>query len=177
MTRPQPLPHAGSKSTHWVLVADGSRARVFLREPVNEIRERKDGPNETETWAFLPVTGLQFRSVSLAAYDTGKNALSSVFGGNPKIRHESEPHANLRRKVKQDLALRMAAALNQAKRAHRFDELTIVAPPMWLGWLRPHLNAEVREVINEEITRDLMHLTPPRLAARLRELLPARALP
>ena len=121
MAQPLPLPHHGVTSKYWILVADGASARIFHRQIEDEVLGRPEGPVGVETWAFLPVAGLQFHAEPLAAYDLGHDAPATIFQSNGDIRHLSEPHVNVRRKLKSDLARRMALALNAAKRSHRFD--------------------------------------------------------
>ncbi len=169
------LPYRGARSKYWILVADGDGAKILTRRPENQVRSDRSGPEERETWAFEPVPEFDYKVEPLAAYDAGRNAISTVFESVGKLRHLSAPHVNLRRKLKDDLACKVANALNHAKLLHRFDELVVIAPPAWLGSLRSHLNADVKDAIVLEISKDLTRLPPPRLSARLRELLPVRA--
>lgn len=177
MSHPMPLPHHGLKSVCWILVADGKTARVFDRLPDTHVLARNDGLQEVRTWAFRPVEDLQLRAEPASTYDSGKTAVSTVFERSGPLRHHSEPHVDLRRKLKRDLAERMAEALNRAALKRRFQRLVIVAPPVWLGHLRPLLSRDVRDMVDLEVAKDMARLSMTTLTERLRALLPERAEP
>ena len=69
----------------------------------------------------------------------------------------------------------IAERLNRAKADKRFDGLVIVAPPAWLGQLRPHISHAVHDTLIAGVAKDYTKLPLPELAERLQEFFPARA--
>lgn len=168
------LPYRNSQSKYWILIADGDSARILVRRPQDQPLPGRQGPEEREAWSFEPVPELKYKAEALSSYDIGRNAMATIFESFGKLRHLSAPHVNLRRKLKEDLAAKVASALNHAKQLHRFDDLVVIAPPAWLGSLRAHLTGDVRESIVLEVSKDLAGLPAPQLSARLNQLLPLR---
>jgi len=168
-----PLPY--HPSTVWVIVADGSQAQGYLRVPASDIiRGATHQPEETLTWALQPLDDFHLEAERIEAYDTGTDARGTVFESSGNLRHLSEPHVDLRRKLKADLAAHVADRLNRAKAQDRFDGLVIVAPSTWLGNLRPHLNPSVQDSVGIELTKDYVGLALPELTERLRDIFPTR---
>lgn len=176
MTQPNPLPY--HHSVVWVLVADSRQAKVYLRVPSGDFVARATPqPEGALTWGLQPVDTLAFEAEPIEAYDTGSGISATIFESSGNVRHLTEPHMDIRRKIKQDLAERVASQLNRAKTDNRFDYLVIIAPPVWLGMLRPHLDKSVREVVLIELAKEFANLPLPALTERLRDIFPARELP
>lgn len=64
-------------------------------------------------------------------------------------------------------ARRIAQALDEAQRQHRYDRLVIMAPPTFLGLLREEMPAAVHALLTAEIGKDLVHEPPEALSAYL----------
>ncbi len=72
------------------------------------------------------------------------------------------------------LPLGVADRLNHAFAEGRFYGVIIVAPPAWLGQMRPHLTRDVRDAVRLELDEDLTKLPRARLLQRINDLLPSR---
>lgn len=142
----------------WVLVTDAADARLFradrsdgrlelLREERNE-RGRAKGRD-------------------LLADRPGRTFDSSGLGG----RHAMEPDTDPRRVERHRFALHLAAELDTAASAGKYDALVIVAPPAMIGELRGALSSHVTERLEHEIAKDLAGFDLPELEARLADLL------
>jgi len=74
----------------------------------------------------------------------------------------------------ESLPLEIADRLNHAFAEGRFDGVVIVAPPAWLGHMRPHLTRDARDAVISEIEKDLTKLPRARLLQRINDILPSR---
>ena len=72
------------------------------------------------------------------------------------------------------LPLEMADRLNRAHGEGRFDGVIIIAPPGWLGEIRPHLKAAVRDAVMSEVGKDLTKLPRGKLLQKVGDLLLSR---
>ncbi len=64
-------------------------------------------------------------------------------------------------------AQQVAEWLNDALNANRYDELTLVAAPRFLGLLRKALNPQVTKVVVKEVDKDVVHESMADLTQRL----------
>ena len=124
------------------LVADASRAHLFRVE--------------IATGKWTPLETLD--------HPQGRMHDRDLWGAAPDP--EKDPHG--RHKVEADrFAKHVAGEL-----AHRYDQrvfrrLIVVAPPEFMGMLRPELPTRVAESVIEERTQDLSKVRPDELAARI----------
>ncbi|MCR6660735.1 MAG: host attachment protein [Asticcacaulis sp.] len=158
-----------------MIVADGSEAQGYLRIPASDIiRGATHQPEETLTWALQPLDDFRLEAERIEVYDTGTDARATVFESSGNLRHMSEPHVDIHRKLKADLAVRVADRLNRARAQDRFDGLVVVAPSAWLGLLRPHLDRSVQDSVVIELTKDYVGLPLHELTERLCDIFPSR---
>nr|WP_314072244.1 host attachment family protein [uncultured Roseococcus sp.] len=66
-----------------------------------------------------------------------------------------------------DFLVRVAAMLEEAVRGQEIKELVLVAPPRALGVLRGKLSAAVKEIVSEELAKDLTKLPVDQIAKHL----------
>ena len=64
-------------------------------------------------------------------------------------------------------ARRIADALDEERRDHRYERLVIMAPPAFLGFLRKEMPAAVQAMLTAEIGKDLVHEPPDALSGYL----------
>jgi protein required for attachment to host cells len=81
--------------------------------------------------------------------------------------HSTGGERNPRKVEARRFARRVAEALDEARRQHRYDRLIIMAPPTFLGLLREEMTAAVQAVLTAEIGKDLVHEPPEALGAYL----------
>ncbi len=150
------------KTVTWVLVADGRRAQVYERK----ILEKRIpiGGSEGQTHykellvrELLPLKGMAWEAESPEIYETGRNATGMVFESGSSARHMSEPHVDVRKKIKSHLVEDIAQKLNEATARKEFTDIALVAPDKILGELKKHLNANTQKAIVAELSKDFTH--------------------
>lgn len=144
-------------SITWVLIADGSRARLFENA-------RRDEPlHQLESFlnADARLPGRQLT--------TGR--LPTVNESMGYSRHSIEPHTTLREKQMAGFAKELADALERGRTARRYDRLILVAPPKFLGALHDCFDKPLRNCVIGELRRDITTLSEPEIHERVARLL------
>jgi protein required for attachment to host cells len=141
----------------WILIADGSRARIV----------ESDGTGHR----LHAVEGMTFLADHASTHEimsdrTGRS-YSSVGPGRSAIEAHTDPHRELKKKFAQQLADVLAQALEQKS----YNRLFIVSPPTALGDLRAAISAAVRAKVGGEVAKDLTKTPNTELAEHLRDLL------
>lgn len=142
------------KKTTWIVVADGTRARILtlsregrrlelVREMASEAARRKSSDL---------VADRQGR-----AFDSGAHGQRSAM----------EPRTDPQRHEQAAFAAELAAVLNEAAQAQRFDVLHLIAAPKALGDLRAQLSPEAQGRVVKEIDKNLTPLALPQLEEHL----------
>ena len=157
--------------TGWVVVADEAIARILVSddETTGEL-----GPERalTDPVAHAKVGELSHergRRSGVVSREGGQPAGRNAGGGASLVASAGEDDVHLEAKA---FARRVADHLAEALRERRFDELTLIAAPRFLGLLRKELTASVRERVVCELDKDLVHESETEIAARLRALPP-----
>lgn len=141
----------------WVLVADGSRARLFRAEGA------RGGLVELETWLH-PESRL--REQDLVTDAPGQDR------GRGGVTHGFSEHQSAHEHELQTFAREIAARLHSSLNENDFSRLVLCAPPRFLGLLRDALPATVRQRVRHEIGKDLTSIKDVReLRKRLPEVL------
>ena len=137
----------------WVVVADGAKAR-FLRN---------DGPGKG-----LAAAGIAPREAKPPPTRAlGSDRPGRVHDRMGRTRHAMEPPADWHRFEKAAFARGVAATVNHACQAGRFDRLVLVAPSKTLGALRAALGKSATQRITVELPKDLTGLDDREIAAHL----------
>lgn len=144
--------------TTWILVADSSRARIFLatslKTPLTEI-DTLYNPHgrEHEQNLTSDVSGRQS-----AGFSNGNHASNS------------EPTAK-KHKVA-SFAKEIARMLEEGRNQHRYERLVTVAAPEFLGVLRENLSHETRKLISCTMNKNLTQQSPQQIRQQLPKVLP-----
>lgn len=140
----------------WLVVADNSRARFFSMEnhsaPIQEIKD-------------IVHTESRLRETQITSDLPGR--ASSTSGGTG---HAYDDETSPREQESINFAKTIAHELDAARKAHKFKEIALVAPPRFLGHLREQLNTHTLGLICFELPKDLSLLEAP----EIRQHLPAR---
>jgi protein required for attachment to host cells len=151
-------------SARWILVADESRARLFLESPRGgQLQEIADFVN--------PEGRAMDRELASSAqgriYSKGKNAQPhSVVGESSPVDHASDKFAK-------DLA----EYLDHARAQNHVDRFAIVAAPRFLGKLRANIGKELDRLIEFEVDKDLSSFDTRAIAKHVSEARASRARP
>lgn len=166
---------AGVPMNYCIVVADGSRARLFTLEPP-ETPELQGGPDLTEHRDLVNPEKEQRHRELFTNLKSGRNQAP---GNGPGHGYDDHRRAHIQ-EVERRFARRLAAEVATFAAERSADQIVLVADPRMLGFLRGELRATLKpgaQVV--ELMRDLSSLTPPRIHARLADvgLLPARTAP
>jgi len=145
------------KTRTWLLIADGSRAKVF-----ESVRAR-NALHEIDDMALaidLPKSG------EILADKPGRT-FDSVGAGRHAKENPTDPHRHLKR----NFASKVVGELRRAMLANRFDRLILVAPPAFLGDLREELPKNLKDKVADEITSDLTNTPEQQLQTHLKDIL------
>jgi len=130
----------------WIVVADSSRARVF-------IAESPDGKlQEIETMAH-PEGRLHEQALTS---DLPGHAMDRSTGGRHAMEESTSP------KVQEEIYFSkfVADRLNKAQKTGAMASLFIIAPPKMLGLLRENLDKETRALVICELDKNLAQHSP-----------------
>jgi protein required for attachment to host cells len=146
-----------NKTVTWVVVADGSRARLFFNQgPGKGLHPLPDGNISVEH----PPTR-----------EINADRAGRTFDSAGEGRHAKEPSTDPHRNSKRVFAQKVANRLEQGHRQNAFDRLVLVAPPQALGDLRASLDKGVRTKVSGELNKDLTHLKDHELLAPIGSVL------
>lgn len=142
----------------WVLVADGSRARI-LRDPFSHAVR-------AENLGELVFRAEQKRLREIMADKPGKG-----FGASGSRRSSMEYHSDPIREDERAFASMLVEVLNSHRIAGDFERLAIFASPEMLGDLRKALPDPLKNITVGEIAKDLTRLPAPELRLAVGALL------
>lgn len=128
--------------TTWIVVADGSRGRIF-------VQDKATGPLvESED---LIHSRARLRESELRSDRAGRER--GVFGqGSSMFDARTEAHAH----EAENFAKEIAEHLEAGRTSGKFQHLVLMAPPAFLGDLRGKLSDEVRKLVVGEVGKDLV---------------------
>ena len=141
----------------WIVAADASRARIFeanaLGENPQEVADLLNPEGRAHNRDLISDAGGRY-------FSKGKQTQGH---GTLEVDAPTQHAAEL-------FAIRLAEELERAHAQQRYDRLTLVAPPKFLGLLREKLGKSTRRIIWDEIPKDIARLDPDRIAEHVRAL-------
>ena len=140
------------KRVTWIVVADGSRAKVFLAAG--------DGKVEQKSEAAVPHPP----SRDINADRPGRTFDSAGVG-----RHAKEPPTDAHEKAEVDFLHTLAHQLNDAHEKKEFDALVVIAAPRALGILRAAYPKQLAKAVTQELAHDLNYFEKPALETYLKK--------
>lgn len=132
------------KKVTWIIVADGSRARVLAN----------DGPGK----GLRPAIAGEFHHDAPPTHLLGTDKPGRVAPSLGANRSAIEPHMDWHEFEKEKFGKEMARLLNEAADRNSYDDLVVVAPARTLSTLRQSLSAKASELIRAELAKDLTHV-------------------
>lgn len=139
------------KKKTWVLVADGARARIF-------IKNHKHLNN---------AMGQDYVGENLKDSEMGTDKPGRGYESANATRHAYQPRTDWHQYQKQLFAKELCDILDKANTNAEFDELIIISPPKTLGDIRGHLDKQTLLKITAEIPKDVTKLTEHELVSYL----------
>lgn len=142
----------------WILSANAGRARIFSQ------------PNQRA--ALSEVSDFMNAAAHLRTADTETDELGqrNTRNGNRQAGPGSDwqPNQSPAEHQTELFARQVARSLLEAYDAGRFDELTLVASPEFLGVLRKQLDPRIGPAIIDEIDKDYTQLNREQLQEKIR---------
>lgn len=135
------------KKKTWVFVADGTRARIFVK-----------GYKSLEN-----ATGQDYVSDNLQNREIAMDKPGRGFESANPTRHAYQPRTDWHQHHKQLFAKELCTILNEASENAEFDELVIICPAKILGEMRAHLGKQTLTRVTAEIPKDVTKFTDPEL--------------
>jgi protein required for attachment to host cells len=131
--------------TTWVLVADGSRARIFeLPDLKREMRELAD---------FAHPEGRAHNR------DLATDAQGRFYGKGDRTEAHSAPDRTAPVVHEHELfAKQLAEHLEKGRTENRYHRLVLIAPPAFLGLLRSNLSREAQKLVEKTLAKDIVKL-------------------
>ena len=140
-------------ATIWVVIADGSRARIVV-------------PTDRKS-TYATLRSFDSPEARLPAHELGSATPGRTHESAGAARHGIEPRSDLHDQMETRFARDVAASLNAASARDEFDRLLLVAPPRVAAPLRDALDEPVRRKIAGEIRKDLTKTPDHELGAHL----------
>lgn len=145
----------------WIVSANASRARFFSQENLTEpLEEIEDMVND----AVRLTTG-EVETDRMGNTAAGKS-IHSVGGATPNKTYEPKEMPDQR--AAEGFARDIAKYLLQAHREGRFQQLSLVVSPKFLGALRKFLDPSLQGVVKLEVDKDYTHFSPEELRQHIR---------
>lgn len=131
--------------TKWIIVADSNRARLFQTDAgLDELTELTD---------FLNPAG------RMANGELRHDALGQFYArGERKQSNTAEPNISATEHSDELFSRTITRYLKQSHDSHRYDELSIVAAPDFMGLLRKQLPKQITKCVTRELTKDISGL-------------------
>ena len=137
----------------WAVIVDGRRLRVLERQ--------------IATGPWLELAAEATEHANPPSRKLGTDRPGRVHESVGSARHAVEPRQDLHEAAEAAFAREVAKRLEQAASADRFARLVLVAPPAFLGRLRPALGAQARQRLAGTFNRDLTHAPTQDIVERL----------
>jgi len=133
----------------WIVIADGTQARVF----------ENAGPGK----GLEPVDGLRFEEEALKTSEIMSDRQGRSFSSVGHGRSAIEPRTDPAEYRETEFARRIAAMLDEKHTEQAFKRLVIAAAPTTLGDMRKALAPATRAAIVAEIPKTLTNVPRPQL--------------
>jgi protein required for attachment to host cells len=143
----------------WVLVADARLGRILERPAMGAAWEER---TEESSAAGIP-----------ASRDIGSDRPGRAFESVGMARHAIQPRQDPHVAAEAAFARQLAEKLEDWARAGRFRQLYLMAPPAFLGQLRPALGDATRKVLRGTLDKDLTKAPLAEVIGHLSEHRPA----
>jgi protein required for attachment to host cells len=147
--------------TSWIVTADAGRARFFAEsdpsQPLQEIEDMVNEmgrmrPSEIYTDRVGPTGGTG------SIHDTGGQVPNKQY----------EPPTTPEEQARISFAKAVAGYLLKGHQERRFQKLTLIADPKFLGALRMALDPQLKPLVDREINKDLTHSSGQQLREQIK---------
>ncbi|QDV20562.1 hypothetical protein Pan153_52380 [Gimesia panareensis] len=166
--------------TTWILVADRGQARIFVPEAAGAepLRLHVDfvgragyvEPDVEEPERLTEQSDFTHPESHLSRGDVESDRPGQFeSSGSGAAQHSGEPKQDFKHETAEHFAKELVDYLEKARQEHQFDQLALVAAPLFLGVLRKELTPSLSQMVTFELDKDYTKLKP----AEIRSHLPA----
>lgn len=141
------------KTVTWILIADGTQARVL----------EHGGPGK----GLTQVEGLDWAIAPLQTQDINADRPGRAFASAGTHRSAMEPKTDPAQHREAEFVRGVAVELDRRAKAGAYDRLVIAAAPIALGNLRKSLSDHVKKTVIAELDKDLTNLPTSQLDKHL----------
>jgi protein required for attachment to host cells len=146
--------------TTWIVAADAGRARIFAEsDPSQPLVEIEDMVNA----AARMRTGEQYTD-RLGPTAAGQSSHST---GGALPGKQYEPPQSLAEHEAESFAKDISGFLLKALQEKRFQKLTLIAEPKFLGALRMYMDPQLKPLVGQEINKDYAQFSGHQLREQL----------
>lgn len=139
----------------WIVLANSSLCRIYLfdqrENKVTLVKEIAHPENRNKASEY-------FTSDKPGHYKSSSTAHGSY-----------EQHTDPKETGIQRFATEIAHELDHARTQNAYKQLILISPPHMLGLLHEHMSKHVKQLIMNEINKDVVHLTDHELLSFLKE--------
>lgn len=141
------------KTVTWILIADGTQARVL----------EHGGPGK----GLTQIEGLDWSIAPLQSQDINADRPGRASASGGSHRSAMEPRTDPAQHREAEFIRGVAAELDRRAKAGTYDRLVVAAAPIALGNLRKALSNHVKNTVIAELDKDLTNLPTSQLDKHL----------
>ncbi len=142
----------------WVLVADNSRARIF-------VAETRNGP-------LLEIETLAHPESRLHAQELTSDLPGRAFDSGGQGRHAMELEVEPKQHEMQAFARQISDRLDAGREKNEYDQLAVIAAPALLGLLRKQFSVNTSRMVVYELDKNISRMRAQDIRKHLPERLP-----
>ena len=139
-----------------VLVADAGRARIFSASQKKE--------------KYLEEGDLIHSRSRLKGTQVQSDGPGTVYDSSGKGRHVVGNVKGIHKQESEVFAREVCVNIKQRYISNKFTQLYLIAPPEFLGFLRIHLDGELKKLIGGEIDKDIVQLKTDEIRSHLLDI-------
>lgn len=166
--------------TTWILVADRAQARIFVPEATGAepLRQHVDfvgragylEPDVEEPGRLTEQSDFTHPESHLSRGDVESDR-PGQFESTGSAQHTGEPGQDYKHQTAEHFAKELVDYLEKARQENQFDQLALVAAPLFLGELRKALTPSLSQMVTLELDKDYTKLKPDEIRKHLPETL------
>ena len=158
---------------HWIIVANNSGAKIFTLGPAAS--RRNDSPALQDNAGKLPPSelveeeNLEHPAGRMKAQTFDADRPGRSFQSSGMKRHGMTREVDAKTQETMTFARQVAERLENARRQGEVERMILVAAPQFLGLLRQTFSTDLRRIVDQEFSLDLLQMTPQEIRAHLPE--------
>lgn len=142
----------------WVVVADACDARIFeTPSPMGELKQLEELTHQAS----------RLKNQDFDTDGPGRVKQNRGKGGNENARTSYERKEQPKEREKKKFAKEIAKRLENGRNSGKFDRVSLIASPKFLGMLRGALTKSTHNCVVEEISKDLTSAEPSKIKEHL----------